>query len=239
MADLSPQLWRRAKIDEIRIESPRTKTFRLSVDGLYPFIAGQHFSIQLKAPNGYSVARYYSFSSAPSTDVIETTIVHAPHGEVSGWFNESAEVGDEIEISPPIGYYFNWTQAQTEPILLIGGGVGVTPLMSMLRERRMQHSEAPIALFYSARNYDDICFKDELFGASQPGEELAFTLVESVPEDWQGHNGLVSASMLKPLLKPNQTIYVCGPTGFVETVDTILTDQLAVPMQQVKTERFG
>jgi ferredoxin-NADP reductase len=235
MADLSPNIWRPAKITDIIVESPRTKTFRFEIDGLYPYVAGQHFSIQLRSPNGYTATRDYSFSSAPSSNVIETTIAHAPHGEVSGWFNETAEIGDRVDISPPIGHYFNWTPAQTEPVLLIAGGVGATPLVSMIREHQLQHSSSPISLFYSVRDFEDICFKSELTTA----QDVVFTLTDSQPEDWQGNSGRVTAAMLRPLLQPNQTIYVCGPTSFVEAADTILVAELSVDPMKIKTERFG
>lgn len=235
MADLSPELWRPATIEAIITESPRTKTFRFKLSGPYPFIAGQHCSIQLKAPDGYTAARDYSFSSSPSGNTVETTIAHALHGEVSGWFNELAEAGDVVNISAPIGRHFTWTSHHDEPVLLIGGGVGVTPLMSILREHRASKSAANITLFYSARTLEDVCFKDELID----NEQVTFTLVDSQPDGWQGHTGLVTADMLRPLVVPGQTTYVCGPTGYVEAVAHILTDTLNVPPENIKTERFG
>lgn len=235
MADLSPQLWRSATIDAIIEESQRTKTFRLKLSGPYPFVAGQHCSLQLRAPDGYTAARDYSFSSAPSSGLVETTIAHALHGEVSGWFNESAEVGDSIDISAPIGRYFTWSPLDTEPILLIGGGVGVTPLMSILREHQASNASSGIKLFYSVRTYDDICFKDELVDK----DHVIFTLVDSHPDDWQGYTGIVTADMLRPLVVPGQITYVCGPTAYVEAVTHILTDQMGVAPESIKTERFG
>ena len=235
MADLSPQLWRPATIDAIITESSRTKTFRLKLSGPYPFMAGQHCSIQLRAPDGYTAARDYSFSSAPSGDVIETTIAHAPHGEVSGWFCTVAEVGDVVEVSAPIGRHFTWTPNHTEPILLIGGGVGVTPLMSILREHMASGATPDIKLFYSVRTFEDICFKNELVDSGN----VTFTLVDSHPDDWKGYIGIVTAEMLEPLIVPEQTIYVCGPTAYVEAVAHILTDSLGVPPETIKTERFG
>lgn len=235
MADLSPQLWRTATIDAIITESPRTKTFRLKLSGPYPFSAGQHCSLQLHAPDGYTAARDYSFSSAPSSTLVETTIAHAPHGEVSGWFNEVAEVGDTVDISAPIGRYFTWTPLDTEPTLLIGGGVGVTPLMSILREHTASKVSSDIKLFYSVRTYNDICFKDELLEY----DNVTFTLVDSQPEGWSGHMGVVNAEMLRPLIVADQTVFVCGPTAYVEAVAHLLTDELGVSPDRIKTERFG
>lgn len=235
MADLSPQLWRPATIEKIVVESPRTKTFRLKLSGPYPFGAGQHCSVQLRAPDGYTAARDYSFSSSPSSDTVETTIAHAPHGEVSGWFCTQAEVGDIVEVSAPIGRHFTWTSINTEPILLIGGGVGVTPLMSILREHIVTKAVSDIKLFYSVRTFEDICFKDELIG----NDNVTFTLVDSHPDDWQGYVGIVTPEMLQPLIAPGQMIYVCGPTAYVEAVTHILTNSLGVLPETIKTERFG
>ncbi len=235
MADLSPQLWRPATIEAIISESARTKTFRLKLSGPYPFMAGQHCSIQLRSPDGYTAARDYSFSSEPSGDNVETTIAHAPHGEVSGWFNESAEVGDVVEVSAPIGRHFTWTPLHIEPILLIGGGVGVTPLMSIWREHAASQATSTMQLFYSVRTLEDVCFKDELV----QHENVVLTLVDEQPEDWTGNVGVVTPAMLQPLIAPGQTTYVCGPTGYVEAVARILTDELGVPPETIKTERFG
>lgn len=235
MADLSPQLWRSATIEKIVVESPRTKTFRLKLSGPYPFVAGQHCSIQLRAPDGYTAARDYSFSSSPSSETIETTIAHAPHGEVSGWFCTEAEVGDSVDISAPIGRHFTWSPLMQEPVLLIGGGVGVTPLMSILREHTAAKASADIKLFYSVRTFDDICFKNELVG----NDNVTFTLVDNHPDDWAGYTGIVTADMLRPLVQPGQITYVCGPTAYVEAVTHILTDQMGIAPETIKTERFG
>jgi NAD(P)H-flavin reductase len=86
------------------------------------------------------------------------------------------------------------------------------------------------------RNYDDICFKSEL---NQLADQVVFTLTETQPDNWQGHRGIITAEMLKPMVKPDQTIYVCGPTAYVEAVDHILVDQLGVNPLTIKTERFG
>lgn len=235
MADLSPKLWQDATIESVFDESARTKTFRLKPAEPFTYIAGQHFSIQLQSPDGYKAARDFSFSSAPSSGNVEATIVHLPRGEVSGWFHESAEIGDSVQISPPIGYYFNWTTQQPEPVLLIAGGVGVAPLMSILREHRLQHAASPIALFYSVRNFDEICFKTELVDSP----DASFTFTDTAPDDWLGHTGRVTAGMLRPLQQPDQLVYVCGPTSFVETVNTILVEQLAVNPEKIRNERFG
>jgi len=235
MADLSPRLWRPAHVTDIIVESPRTKTFRLAVEGDCPFIAGQHCSIQLRAPNGYTTARDYSFSSAPSSGNIDITIARVPHGEMSGWFNDTAKIGDGFDISPAVGHYFNWTPDQTEPVLLIAGGVGVTPLMGMLREHRDRRSTNLMTMLYSVRDRENVCFKSELTDAT----DVAFTLTGEAPKDWHGNSGRITAAMLRPLLKTDQTIYLSGSTRFVEAIDQILATELSIDPARVRAERFG
>lgn len=235
MADLSPQLWRSARIADIITESPRIKTFRLELDGGYPFIAGQHCSVQLRLPSGYTIARDYSFSSPPSSGVVDITIAHIPGGELSTWFHESAKIGETIDISPAVGSYFNWTPQHTQPALLIAGGVGVTPLMSMLREHRMQRSKTPLTLAYSVRRKEDISFKTDVIDA----DNVLVTITDPSESHTSEHTGRIHAGMLRPLLMPDQVIYLCGSTRFVEAIETLLTVELSIDRLTIKTERFG
>ncbi len=232
--------WQYAIISAITEQSSRTKSYILELDHPWQYEAGQHCSLRLTAPDGYQATRDYSLSSSPRTSEYELTIALAPHGEVSGWFHEEAEVGDRIEVLGPIGRHFVWNETITRPVLLIGGGVGVTPLMSMLRDHRITRCKSPISLFYSARSFEDIIFKAELLNAPvRECESLSFTLVNDPPEGWAYHTGLVTKEMLAPLLAPEQVIYVCGPNAFVEAVDTILIHQLGADSSTIKTERFG
>lgn len=231
--------WQPVTIAAIRRESPRTKTFRLELAVPWAFLAGQHCSLRLTAPNGYQAARDYSLSSAPASGVYEVTIAHAPHGEVSGWFCTTAEVGDRLEILGPIGRHFIWQPEQLQPVVLIGGGVGMAPLVSILRQHRTLQHPAALSLLYSARSYDDMIFRDELLAPSQANEKIDFTLVDDAPDDWAYQRGLITTAMLQLALLPGAIIYICGPTGFVETAARLLTAELAIDPASIKTEQFG
>jgi ferredoxin-NADP reductase len=232
--------WQQARISRITTRSPLTKSFHLALDTPWAYLAGQHCSIRLTAPNGYQATRDYSLSSAPQSGEYEITIVKAPHGEMSGWFLDTAEVGDTLEILGPIGKHFIWSAKAPAPATLIAGGVGVTPLMSILREHRLSQSTSPIRLFYSARTADDLIFREEVL-ESEPRstERIDMTLAESAPEGWRYRTGLITKDMLAASYLPGSTVYVCGPNGFVEAATRILTDELLVDPATVKTERFG
>ncbi len=140
--------------------------------------------MRLTAPDGYQAQRSYSIGSAPDGDTIELVVERLDDGEVSPFFHEVVAVGDAIEMRGPIGGHFNWRPEDGGPILLVGGGSGVVPLMSMLRERQRSASEAPFVLVYSARTFADVIFRDELMrhAEADPGFSLILALTrEAAP----------------------------------------------------------
>lgn len=98
--------------------------------------------------------------------------------------NDVAGVGDEIELREPIGGHFVWDVSDGGPLLLIGGGSGVVPLMSMVRHRACQESRIPFLLLFSVRTYDDILFREELLTlyARHDGFALALALTRDTPK---------------------------------------------------------
>ena len=99
------------------------------------FRAGQHVDVRLTAPDGYQAERSYSIGSAPEAPEIELIVERLDKGEVSPFFHEIVEPGDTIELRGPIGGHFTWGRRDGGPLLLVGGGSGVVPLLSMLRHR--------------------------------------------------------------------------------------------------------
>ena len=119
--------------------------------------------MRLTAPDGYQAERSYSIASAPEqTPAIELAIERLDDGEVSPFFHDVAEVGDAIELRGPIGGHFVWEANDGGPLLLLGGGSGVVPLMSMLRHRAAVGSRVPALLLFSSRTWEDVIFRDEL-----------------------------------------------------------------------------
>ena len=125
--------------------------------------------MRLTAPDGYQ-ARALLFDrlgAGATATTFELAIERLDDGEVSPFFHDVAAVGDAIELRGPIGGHFVWSVEDGGPILLIGGGSGVVPLMSMLRHRAAQGSTTPMALLYSARTWDELIYRDELARAGQ------------------------------------------------------------------------
>ena len=225
--------WQNVTITQIRDESSGAKTFRIQTETAYSFVAGQHLIARITLQNGFTAVRDYSFSSAPSSGVIEITVGRAIGGEVSQWFHEVCKLGDTIEITPAFGTHFTWNSTMKTSTVLIGGGTGITPLMSIFREHRDQKATSPMKLLYSARNFDEICFKDELLDTKD-----AHCILTRPSADWQGLSGRVSIDRLTPYVSSTNHFYICGPYTFVADIKKMLLSELLVPSSSIKVEQF-
>jgi ferredoxin-NADP reductase len=236
--------WQIATIKNIKTETARAKSFTLALPQWMAHRAGQHYDVRLTAADGYQVERSYSIASAPERiGEIDLTIEKIEDGEVSPYMHDVVIVGDRVEVRGPIGGYFVWDAAMTGPLLLIGGGSGVVPLMSMLRHRAAANSPAPTRLLYSSRALDDIIYYDELetLRKQMDGLNVFYTLTRSHPADWKGFTRRIDADMLQEVaapLGPNVRVFICGPTALVENAANALV-QVGIPPGAVKTERFG
>jgi ferredoxin-NADP reductase len=237
--------WQDAVIEAITPLTARVKSFLLRPARWCPFIAGQHLDIRLTAPDSYQVQRSYSVASAPEMQgVYELAIEVLDNGEVSPFFHEVAETGDSIEIRGPFGGHFNWSAEESGPVLLIGGGSGIVPLMSMARHRAARKANAPMALLYGARSLADAPYAVELLRLQQAsdGFRLAFAFSREEakrPGDFSGRiNGGILREMLEGMETQPRVTFVCGANRFVETVTAHLV-ALGQPPASIRTERFG
>jgi ferredoxin-NADP reductase len=238
MAIFEPFPYYPATVTAVRDENSRTKTFTLDVAVPWKFRAGHHCVIRLTDENGYIAARDYSISSAPSSGKIEVTVLLAKGGEVSTRLHERMKIGDTLQISKPLGSDFTWEPAADDPLLLIAGGIGIAPLISMLREHRLQHSPAPVRVAYSVRTEEDISFSKDLVAQTE-FEQIDIWTTRSDTRTARYHSGRINSKGLAPLLEPGQRIYICGPTPFVDAMEKLLHFELGVGAEQIFTERFG
>jgi len=224
-----------ATVAAIAPETPRAATLTLDVPGWDGHRAGQHLDVRLTAEDGYRAQRSYSIASAPEDGRPMITVEELFDGEVSPWFVQVAREGDEFEVRGPFGGWFVWDAGDTEPIMLIAGGSGLVPLMSMLRHRRNAGSETPAKLLVSAREADDVLYAREL---ERIGVEVVLTYTGRAPRDWTGYTRRVDRAMLQEVALFGGRTYICGPTTFVETVANHLVALGEAPAQ-IRTERFG
>jgi ferredoxin-NADP reductase len=224
-------------------ETPRTKSLVLEVPEWEGHKAGQHVDVRLTAPDGYQAQRSYSIASAPEDERLMLTVDRLDDGEVSPYLTDVLMAGDKLEFRGPIGGYFAWQERDGGPLLLVGGGSGVVPLMAMMRHRAAAGSDVATRLLYSSRSYEEIIFREELenLAARDGALEVRHTLTRSRPEVWSGYDRRIDAEMLGEVAwspDENPLVFVCGPTSFVEGVADALVS-LGHDPTRVKTERFG
>jgi ferredoxin-NADP reductase len=238
--------WRLATVERRVPESTAAATLLLGVDGWPGHRAGQHVDVRLTADDGYQAERSYSLASPPDDPLIALTIERIDDGEVSPWLTEVASTGDSFELRGPVGGYFVWDGTESGPVLLVAGGSGVVPLMSMARHRARRGIRTRMRLLYSARSVDDLLFREELdeLSAAGDGFDILYTLTRSHPPAWEGFTRRVDGQMLADIRLSGSAgpqdglVFVCGPTPFVESVARSLV-LLGHAPSQVKTERFG
>src|SRR5215510_12282158 len=224
--------WQTATVEGITPETARAKTFRLALSQPTGHRAGQHYVVRLTAPDGYTASRSYSVASAPDGGgEIELTVELLEDGEVSGYLHEVVEPGDQLEVRGPVGGWFTWDAEA--PALLVGGGSGVVPLMSMLRLARRRHREDLLRLVVSVRSPADLYYADELPG---PGVRVIYS--REVPPGEARPPGRLTAEDLLPAPDRRSTTYLCGSAGFVEAAGRLLVD-VGVPVERIRVERFG
>jgi ferredoxin-NADP reductase len=221
-------------------ETASARSLTVDVPGWPGNIAGQHVDVRLTAEDGYQAVRSYSLASSGDSEQLQLAVDRLPDGEVSPYLVDDVRPGDQLEIRGPLGGWFVWTPAITDPVQLIAGGSGVVPLMAMVRSRAASGSSAPFRLLYSVRNPDDVFFRSEL-EAPSPGLEVTWAYTRATPPGWPRPAGRVTGDDLSAHCFPptdNPAVFVCGPTGFVESVANALV-LLGHDPARVKTERFG
>jgi ferredoxin-NADP reductase len=218
-------------VSAVRVETPTVRSFRLRLPMWMPHLPGQHYDVRLTAPDGYQAQRSYSVASSPLDEgEIELTIDRLVDGEVSPYFHDVVSEGDEVEVRGPFASYFVWRGEA--PVLLVGGGSGVVPLMSILRHRRRTMPDLPMRLVYSVRSAGDVIYADEL------GDEAVLTYTRQPPAGWTGHTGRIDPSLFPGDEGVSGLAFICGTNGFVETAASLLMDA-GYPPERIRTERFG
>src|SRR6266699_3161726 len=233
------------RVGRIFQETPDVKTFRLMnpLGGPLPFtyLPGQFITVAL-APDNQPVKRSYTIASSPTQhDYAEIAVKHENEGIVSGFLHNRVKEGDLLDFSGPSGF-FTFTGRECKCILLIGGGVGITPLMSVLRYLTDRSWLRDIFLLYGVKTPQDIIFRKELEYLQRPNPNVRVIISVSRPEgtDWRGATGRISKELITQFMSDvaSRYVHICGPVSMMEAAHEMLVE-LGVPKGRIKTELFG
>ena len=236
-----------ARIERISQETPTVKSFRLALEEhRIAFNAGQWVDLylqdQVSAPEG--VVGGFSITSAPlETDSIELAVKRIPWGAASVYLHESARVGDAVIVDGGYGDFY-YRGEMGGPLVLLAGGIGITPLMSIVRYVDQAALEVDVALLYSAGTPSELIFREELsaLASKNPRIRCHFTVTGSAGEPWEGRVGRIGGEMLAEAGVDQRALYyalyyICGPRGFAADMGVILA-QNGVDPALVKSESW-
>jgi ferredoxin-NADP reductase/DMSO/TMAO reductase YedYZ heme-binding membrane subunit len=234
------------RIRAIFQETPDVKTFRLMASdaGPFPFDyrPGQFITMQLMI-DGKRVNRSYTLASSPTRrDSCELSIKREPMGTASRYIHDHLQVGDVVKISGPSGK-FTFTGNESSSVLLIAGGVGITPLMSITRYLTDRAWSGDIYFLIVAKTEQDLIFRDEinLLRKRFPQLHVCVTLTRCGDSTmWDGERGRATGSLLQRFV-PNVTsvpVFLCGPNEMMDATREMLRG-IGVPDSSVQTEAFA
>jgi ferredoxin-NADP reductase len=232
------------RVARIFEETPDVKTFRLTAPGEGPlpfsYLPGQFLSLTVR-PDGKPMRRSYTMASSPTQrDYVEITVKHIEQGLVSGYLHEHVKEGDQLEVAAPFGS-FTFTGREAGSIVLIGGGVGIAPLMTVVRYLTDHGWPGDIFLLYSCRTSRDFLFREELQYLQRRHANLhvVATMTRAAGTEWMGPTGRLTRELLAQSVPgiASRRVHLCGPPPMMEAMQAILAE-LGVPKEQVKTESF-
>ena len=232
-------------LTEVEDVAHKVKTFRFRSQGGGPipfdYLPGQFLTLHI-APRGIPTKRAYTIASTPTwRDRVEITVKREDQGLVSRWLHDKLNVGDQVEIEAPNGtFVFRGQEAKS--VVLIGGGVGITPMMSVARYLTETSWSGKVHLILSFRAPRDFIFREELGELKARNANLSVTVTMTRPGDepWLGAVGRVDAPLLASVAPDiaGARVHLCGPPSMMEAVKAALVE-LGVLEAEIKTEAFG
>jgi ferredoxin-NADP reductase len=228
-----------AKVAAITPATPSIHALRLVIpDPGFRFLPGQWVDLSIEIDGATHTSGYSITTSPIQQGMIELAIKASARHPVARWVHEHARVGDRVRVSQGQGP-FVYLPEMSDNVVLIGGGVGITPMLSIFRHVRDARLSTCVHLVYSVSDSHEILFRDELETAARTHDNLYVSITVTQPDpSWNGLTGRIDPVKLHALDVPDDTLYyLCGPKGMVEDMSTLLHD-LGVPMNRTIFEKW-
>lgn len=248
--------YRQLVVDRKAVESDIVTSFYLKPDDGEPlpeYLPGQYITVKLDHPTTPTSPRNYSLSDRPGTGHFRISVkrepnltVDAPHGLISNHLHDAVKVGDRLDVGPPCGEFtLDPASANGRPVVLLAGGIGVTPLLAMGKSLHHAEKTTPVYFLQAAKNSRVHALADEVRALSANGSSFQTHVIydEPLAADFSSgrcdSEGVVTKDLLRewtPLA--DSDFYVCGPTPFMASVLRSLSE-LGVAEDRVRHEFFG
>jgi glycine betaine catabolism B len=231
------------RVADILEETVSAKTFRLVAEenDLPPFLAGQYISLRVEA-GGILTSRPYSISSPPNqAGFWDITVRRVESGLVSNYLLDHVKKGGIFQSSGPCGNFYHNPLFHDKKMVLIAGGVGVTPFMSMIREITECGLDRHVHFFFGNKTLKDAPFHHELTSLSGRFKNIQYIpVIEDPPPDYPGTVGLITGKLIKEKLGDvaDKTFYLCGPQGLYDYCIPEL-QRLNIPDRKIRREVYG
>jgi benzoate/toluate 1,2-dioxygenase reductase subunit len=202
----------------LKVEMLSAATIELTLqsdpDSAPLFLSGQYVNIALP---GSTLSRAYSFSSAPGSNELRFLIRNVPHGMMSSYLSKRAKPGDRLKLNGPQGSFY--LREMTRPVLMLAGGTGLAPLLSMLSQLSQTPSPHPIRLIYGANTSDDLVKLDSLEHYATRLPDFDWCTCVADKETTHERKGYVTEWIDKDMLNAGDVdVYLCGPPPMVDAV---------------------
>lgn len=212
----------------------------------FAYKQGQYLTLKADI-GGESVRRAYSLCSSPLTgEAVTVTVKKVDGGKMSNYLNDTLQEGSAIEVMEPEGrFYTEMNAANRKHYILVGGGSGVTPLISIIKTVMLAEPNSKCTLIYGNRNIQSVIFKNELdvLAAANPGRLNIVYSLDTADASWTGATGLLTAERIAGLIREHQheitdcEYFLCGPAGLMDQAKNAFT-ALNLPQEKVHIEFF-
>jgi len=220
----------------------KTFCFNAEQSIMFFFKPGQFVTLELEI-DGEQVMRSYTISSSPSVPYsFSITVKRVPGGRVSNWLHDNLKEQDELAVHGPVGN-FNCIDHSAEKVLLLSGGVGITPLMSMARWYFDTNADVDMQFVHSARTPNDVIFQRELEHMCSRVKNFNLSVISErieIGQAWNGYRGFLDQAKLEMIVPDymSRRIFCCGPTPYMRAIKQLLIDN-GFDMDFYHEESFG